>query len=222
MYGSSNPYAAPAPPGAYAYPSAYEGYRTGVPTAFSGDRGAGKPWVKWAYLTCLVLSTLGIIGGITMIALSSDADDRDTRETIAMLGGMLVFGSLLFMNVKLVLSLVWLHGAWSWIPFEQRYTGRGKPVTPTNAVLMLIIPYYNLYWMFVVNVGLCDALERMRLQYRTVNTAPRSTAIGACVCQLIPFANLFLAPFVWFFYMLSVDKLRAELMAQIDAAPMPG
>ena len=28
--------------------------------------------------------------------------------------------------------------------------------------------------------------------------------------------------FVWFFYMLSVDKLRAELMAQIDSAPMPG
>ncbi|MDB4995508.1 MAG: hypothetical protein JWM74_2940 [Myxococcaceae bacterium] len=220
MYGQSNPYAAPAPPGSYA--SAYEGYRTAVPAGFTGDRAAGKPWIKWAYLACLVLSVLGIIGGITMIAMSSEADDYDTRETISMLGGMLVFGSLLFMNVKLVLSLVWLHGAWSWIPFEQRYTGRGKPVTPTNAALMLIIPYYNLYWMFVVNVGLCDALERMRLQYRTVSAAPRGTAIGAAVCQLIPFVNLFIAPFVWFFYMLGVDKVRAELIAQIDSAPMPG
>jgi hypothetical protein len=221
MYGQSNPYAAPAPPGAYATPS-YEGYRTNVPVGFSGDRSGAKSWIKWAYLGCLVFSVFGIIGGITMMALSDQADTRDARDMIAMLGGMLVFGSLLFMNVKLVLSLVWLHGVWSWMPFEHRYTGRGKPVTPVNAVVMLLIPYYNLYWMFVVNVGLCDALERMRLQYRTVNAAPRGTAIGACVCQLLPLANLFVAPFVWFFYMLSVDKLRAELIAQIDAAPMPG
>jgi hypothetical protein len=221
MYGPSNPYAAPAPPGAYA-PNYQGGYRVGVPAGFSGDRTGGKSWVKWAYLACLVASLLGIVIGITALALSDQASDRDGRELIAMLGGMLLVGSVLFMNVKLVLSLVWLHGAWSWIPFEQRYTGRGKPVTPLNAALMLIIPYYNLYWMFVVNVGLCDALERMRLQYRTVNAAPRGTAIGACVCQLIPFANLFVAPFVWFFYMRGVDALREELMAQIDATPMPG
>jgi hypothetical protein len=219
MYGPPNPYAAPAPPGAYA-PS-YEGYRAAVPAGFTGDRAGAKSWVKWAYFGCLAVSVLGILVGVVLLVLA-DGSHGDEADAAAIVATILILGSLVLMNVKLVLALVWLYGMWSWMPFEQRFTGSGKQVTPINAALMLIIPYYNLYWMFVVNVGLCDALERMRLQHRTANATPRGLAIGAAVCQLIPFANLFIAPFVWFFYMRGVDRVREELMAQIDGAPMPG
>jgi len=211
-----NPYAPPQPPAGYGYD-----YRGPPVVGFTGDLRGHKPWVKWAYLVVLVVSVLALVGGIVCMVMSDDvrtSGDEDTAGLLAGIGALGVFGGLMLFYVKLALALVWLHAAWSWVPFEQRFLASGKPITPGGAVGFMFIPYYNLYWMFVANTGLCDALERMRLTLPTPTTraTPRGLAIGAAVCQIIPLANLVVAPFLWFFYMHSLDAVRAELAAQIS------
>ncbi len=208
------PYAAPQPPS----PGFY-GYRERAPGVFGGDVRGHKPWVAWVFLGCIVLSLLAFAIGLGLAISADDMDDLEAADGAQTLGGLLIFGALMLYNVKLILSLVWLHGAWSWLPMEQRVTGGGKVVSPGNAVGLLFLPYYNLYWMFVANVGLCDAMDRMRLSFRGVRPAPRGAALGACICQVIPIVNLFVAPFFWFFYMRGVDQFREDMHRELAAAP---
>ena len=50
--------------------------------------------------------------------------------------------------VRIVLALMWIHGAWSDVPRQLRAE---LDVTPGGAVGRLFIPAFNLYWMFALN-----------------------------------------------------------------------
>jgi len=112
-----------------------------------------------------------------------------------------------------IASLVWLYQAWSTVPQEMRYSDGGKWVTPGRAIGFLFIPFYNLYWVFVANVGLCEAVNRTLLARGGQPRAPRGLAIAACVAHLVPYCNLLVAPILWAIYMFQVDGARREMLA---------
>ncbi|HSQ65862.1 MAG TPA: hypothetical protein VLM85_21720 [Polyangiaceae bacterium] len=165
----------------------------------------------WFLVVAIVSGALYLIGACGVGAAMA-IDDHDVSPILAVSGfGLLMLGALLI-YVKLGLGLYWLHQAWKWLPMEQRFDKNGKRVGP-DGVFMLLIPYYNLYWMFVINLALCDAMERVRFTARTTQTASRDTAMWACILELVPFANFFVAPFFWASYMRQVDAMHEEIFA---------
>jgi hypothetical protein len=180
------------------------------------DPSGHHPKVRgWFLVVSIVSGALYFIGAGGFGAAMA-IHDRDVSPIVAISGfGLLLIGAMLI-YVKLGLGMYWLHQAWKWVPVEQRFDKNGKRIGP-DGVFMLLIPYYNLYWMFVINLALCDAMERMRFSARTAQSVSRDTAMWACILELVPFANFFVAPFFWASYMRRVDAMHEEISAVMAA-----
>ena len=76
---------------------------------------------------------------------------------------------------------------------------------------MLLIPYFQYYWMFVINLGLCDALERLRVRYPTRDAAPKNLALVACIMQMI--IPLPVGMILWVLFMNKVEGMSREMSA---------
>lgn len=176
------------------------------------DPSGHHPKVRgWFLIVALVSGALYLIG-MSGFAAAVAIQDRDVSPILGISGfAMLMIGALLVYG-KLALGMYWLHQAWKWLPIEQRYDKNGKRIGP-DGVFMLLIPYYNLYWMFVINLALCDAMERVRFSARTPESAPRDTAMWACILELVPFANFFVSPFFWASYMRRIDLMHEQISA---------
>ena len=125
-------------------------------------------------------------------------------------------GTMMLLYAQIAAGLVWVYKAWSWLPWDQRYTKHWRGwVTPSQAAWMLLLPYFHYYWMFVANLGLCDALDRLRVSYPTRDAAPKNLAIAACVCQLvIPFP---VGSILWLVFMAKVERMTREM--SVSMAP---
>jgi len=195
------------PQAAYRYPA----------QSSSFDPSGHHPKVRiWFLVSALVSGGLYFLG-LAGIGVAIAIDDHDLSPILGISGwGLLVLGGLLI-YLKLGLGLYWVHQAWKWVPVDQRYDKSGKRWGPDSA-FMLLIPYYNLYLMFVLNMGLCDAMERMRFAARTPTAGPRDTAMWACIAELIPLGNFFVAPFLWASYMRRVDVMHEEIASTVTPA----
>ncbi len=183
----------------------------GVPLSVASiDPTGHRPQLRIFFLLLAATSALFYLGGIVTVvgAIVIDSSHPEPVFIIAGYAAMLL-GSLLI-YVKLGLGLYWLHGAWKWVPMDQRVGRDGKRYTPGD-VFMLLIPYYGLYWQFPINLGLCDAMERLRATTGATQTPKRDVAMWAAIRELIPFANFFVAPFLWASYMRSVDVMHDEI-----------
>jgi hypothetical protein len=177
------------------------------------DPTGHRPQLRiWLLLTGLVAGCL-YVSGIGLYIAAFVVHDRSLQPIFLLSGaGLLMIGALLI-YVKLGIALYWLHGAWKWVPMDQRWMRDGKRVAP-NDVFMLLIPYYHFYWMFPINLGLCDVMERLRAHYvrePRVDPPPRDTAMWAAICELVPFVNFFVAPFLWASYMRRIDVMHEEI-----------
>ncbi len=197
-------------------------YDSGTPfrhpaVAITFDPSGHHPKVRpWFLAGAVVAASLYAIGLVVMIG--GIAIHDEDLSPFFFLGGwaVLMFGALL-LNAKLILGMYWLHQAWKWVPPEQRFDKTGKRFGPDN-VFMLLIPYYNFYYMFVINFALCDAMQRMQASARTNETVTRDMVMWACVLEIIPFANFFVSPFLWAKYMRRVDTMHEEIAR--SATPM--
>ena len=125
-------------------------------------------------------------------------------------------------------AAVWLRRTWTALPPEERKVGEG-PVTPNWALNALIIPIYNYYWMFVMNLALCENYESLapRRLGTTQERSRRGVVLTAGCLQIVgtvgalgartPLRGLAYASFgaavFWFMYMRHVDGLREQLEA---------
>lgn len=164
-------------------------------------------------VSVMSLLFLGAVGFITAAILTSStySDGSPRPDETLFSAGMLSFvGLALLLYVQIGLGLGWLYKAWSWLPWDQRYTKHWRNwLTPGQVALMMLIPYFHYYWMFVANTGLCDALDRLRVSYPTSEPAPKTLAIVACVCQLVvPFP---VGAIVWIIFMSKVEKMTKEM-----------
>jgi hypothetical protein len=197
----NNPYAPPAP--GMGYPS------------FPAQPGTGN-WLKWAYVATLALGVLLVFSGIGFMAAGApdyESGDPGDDDLAGLGGGLMAFGFTMWF-VRIIFGLIWLYSSWNSIPPEMRFT-KSRTMTPGAAVGFLFIPFFNLYWLFVANVGLCDALDYGLTTVGSYRRAPRVAAIIAGIFQLVPYLNLLISPFTWLLFMFLADGARNELLTRL-------
>lgn len=217
-----DPYAAyappgPAPHGGYpGHPGAQPLYRQNVfvppgastaPLLGHGLRNA-KLAVGIAYL-------VGGLIGFALFLAGAIMGPQDGGGVLMGVGGGFLFLSYMLLMAWGILGLVWVHKFWSWIPPEQRYTPMWKKyISPGTAVCFALIPYFNIYWMFVLNLGIADILERMRVAYPTDKPPAKNIALINTIVSIVFFPA---APFVDYFYDKHVEGMAADMQARMHS-----
>lgn len=145
------------------------------------------------------------------------------QELVLAASGMILV-AVLMIYAQIGAGMWWVHRLWSWLPPEQRYTRHWKSwISPGTAVGFLFIPYFHYYWMFVINCGICDALDRLRVAYPTKHAAPKGLAIAAGICQFV--IPLPVGSLLWLLFVRRVDAMTREMAAtsryQMHAARSP-
>jgi len=187
-----------------------EPYRAPAPAAVFAPM---SPTTRWVYLA--VVSVMGLCFGVAVITWTVGiiiAEGSNPNGAL-MSTGIIAFMVMMFLIYgQIAAGLVWLYKAWSWLPWDQRYTKHWRSwLTPSQVALMMLLPYFHYYWMFVANCGLCDALDRLRVSYPTRHAAPKQLAIAACICQLvIPFP---VGSVLWLVFMNRVEAMTREMSA---------
>jgi hypothetical protein len=115
----------------------------------------------------------------------------------------------LCLAMHFALLFVWLGLSWAMIPPAGRRTDSGRAISPAQAVGYLFIPFYNLYWVFVVSMGLCEALDRQLAAFGVARRAPGGLAVAMSIVQVLPCVNLVLGPLLWLPYIFLVDAAKA-------------
>ena len=164
--------------------------------------------MSFAFVTIIGTWTTAMI----MATKSTDGGPARPDEGLMMTGVIAMVFLVLLLYGQVAAGVVWVYKAWGWLPWQERYTRHWKGwVSPGQASLFLLIPYFNYYWMFVANCGLCDALDRLRTTFPTSQPAPKNLAIAACILQLtIPFP---VGAIFWLIYMSKIEKMTAEMSA---------
>ena len=168
--------------------------------------------MKWLYIAGHAGYWLFAVGGVVLTAVLAEPGGRASDASAS--AAMVPLMGVVFLIVALVAAMVWLHKAWSSVPDQMRYTDAGRWITPGQAVGYNFIPFYNLYWVFVANLGLCEAINRTLVAQGKQPKAPKGLAIAACVSQLVPYCNLLVGPILWAVYMFMVDGARKEVLSQ--------
>ncbi|HVJ93311.1 MAG TPA: hypothetical protein VM580_26100 [Labilithrix sp.] len=214
-YGQQAPYA---PPNPYAAPGP-QMYRQNVyvpPGASAGPPVGGA--LRKVKLAVGILQVLALIVGMTMLFAGGAMGDEDGASFVAAGGGLLGLWYLLLFVYGIV-NMIWLYGFWSWIPPEQRHTNLWKKyISPGTAVGFMFIPYFNIYWMFVIYLGIADIMERMRVQYPTSKSSAKTLAMLTTVVPMLFFPA---GPFLQFFFAKHVEEMAKEMQARMAVAGYP-
>jgi hypothetical protein len=173
----------------------------------------------------------------TLVELSSDGllPWGGAREGIVDLDGVArpptgwpdVFEASIALRVlAMLVGVVWLAVSWACVPRARRRMRRGRSVSVGQVVGLLFVPCFNVYWVFAVNIGLCNAMNRVLAGYDSEKRAPVGVAVAACVVHFgssvaalaVPQLSA-VAPFLWFVYMLQTDVAKRVMLVCIRDAP---
>ena len=182
-------------------------YRAPAPGQTFAPLGSG---LRKAYIGVTSVMMFGFIASIaslvTAIAINPDRPD-DTLMGL-FIGSLFLVMALLY--VQMGIGLFWVYRVWKWLPENQRWTKHWKgPIDPAMAAGMMLIPYFQYYWMFVIDCGICDAMDRLRVLYPTSREAPKSLAIAACICQMI--IPLPVGAILWIMFMGRVEQMSRDM-----------
>lgn len=171
-----------------------------------------KSGIRTAFTILAGIAMLGFVAsvGTFVAAIVSDPEHPSARTMNAGMG--ILFLTILLVYGQAFLGMAWIYKAWSWLPPDERWSRHWKGwITPDMACFFLLIPYFQYYWMFVVDCGLCDAFDRLRVRYPTAEPAPKTLAILACVMQLI--IPLPVGSILWLMYMTKMERMSREMSA---------
>jgi hypothetical protein len=205
-YAPANPYA---PPG----PAMYR-QNVFVPHGVTAGPLVGSTLRK-VKLALGIAQVVTLIAGIVLLVVGATMGDDDGSVVMAV--GMGVFGLwyLLLLGYGIT-NMIWVYQFWSWIPPEQRHTSMWKKyISPGAAIGFMFIPYFNIYWMFVVYLGIADIMERLRVQYPTSKGPAKTLAIVALVVPMVFFPA---GPFLQYFFAKHVEEMAAEMQARMNGA----
>ena len=195
---TANPYAAP---------------QMGYTAALSRADGYSM-MVKWVHLG---LYCFGIFG---VVAIAIGSSQGRSGEVVAQVGTAC---AVIGLYGPMICGLVWLYKSWNLIPAGWRVTRNQKRISPGEAVGFMFVPCYNLYWIFIANMGLCDALDQVLYSSGSPTRAPRGLAVAACVFHLLPYVNILLGPIMWFIFMHATDRTKREVLAILEGGQVaPG
>lgn len=168
-----------------------------------------RPSDSWRlrHLTFPTLATLALVAARIVLYAGQYAGPANVRPAFEVAGAAQIW----LWGLGVALGLIWLYRAWSRVPANARQTYDGRKVSPGDALAGLFVPLYNLYWMFIANIGLCGAIERHARRRGRPTRAPSSLAMAACIVQLIPAIGLLVGPILWSAFMVRVDMLQHSL-----------
>jgi hypothetical protein len=130
-----------------------------------------------------------------------------------------------------LIMMTWVYLAWKGIPASHRGT-----MTPARAAFTFLIPVYNLYWAFAMNLALCDTLDGILVAAGSDKRAPRTLVIVATTTwlgltalfsvlgfvhpanSLVRLALAHVIESLWIAYMFLCDRAREEV-ARLAADP---
>jgi hypothetical protein len=208
-YAPANPYAAPAP----------AMYRQNV---FVPHGAAAGPLVgsalRTAKLVIGIVQLVALIAGVALLVAGSAMRGDEGSAFLAL--GMGAFGLwYLLLFAYGIVNMVWLYKFWSWIPPEQRHTSMWKKyISPGTAIGFMFIPYFNIYWMFVIYLGLADIMERLRVQYPSSKGPAKTLAIVALVVPMVFFPA---GPFLHYLFAKHLEEMANEMQARMTGAAPP-
>ena len=128
------------------------------PYAPPGALPATRTKVFPSPLLCAFVGTqIIVLGGLVAIFFGAAKIVLAPVEVAAVLAG--------------VLGLFWLRNQWKRLPARLQMV-KNQGVTPGQAAIRNIIPFYNLYWMFVVNAALCDGINSLLAKKDRPRAAP--------------------------------------------------
>lgn len=215
------PAATYAPPAGAAYPYAgvapMTGYRTNVLVPPGSQRGVlPSPALRVWKLVVGIVTILTLFAGVILCFVGAlFHEDRELQNVLLAAGGLVLFGSYLPLIAWSILSLVSLYKLWAWVPPEQRYTNMWKRyISPGVAVGFMLVPYFNVFWLIVMYLGLCDVVARMRVAHPTSKPEPRTLAIANIVVGLLFFPA---SPITQYLFDKELEGRFAEIEAQLAA-----
>lgn len=142
---------------------------------------------------------------------------RGDEGSALVIAGVLLIGLWYVLLIAYgIVNAIWLYKFWSWIPPDQRYTSMWKKyISPGMAIGFMFVPYFNMYWMFVVYLGIPDIMERLRVQYPCSKGSARTLAILALVISIVFFPA---GPFLQYMFAKHVEEMAAEMQARMMGA----
>ncbi|MBX3204410.1 MAG: hypothetical protein KF764_05045 [Labilithrix sp.] len=210
-YAPPNPYAAPA-----AGPAMYR-QNVFVPPGANAGPLVG-PALRKLKLAAGIAQLTTLLGGTIALIVAGVMGGEDGGVFIVAGMGLLGLWYMLLFAYSIV-NVVWLYKFWSWIPPEQRHTSMWKKyISPGTVVGFMFIPYFNIYWMFVVYLGIADIMERLRVQY-PCSKGPAKTL--ALLTLLIPLGFFPAGPFLQFMFAKHVEAMAEEMHARMVGAANP-
>jgi hypothetical protein len=207
-----NPYAAPGP----------ALYRQNVfvpPGEKSGE--LPSPWLRNTKLALGIVQLSSLLFGIAAFVAAGVVDSGDDDGGALVVAGALLLGVWYLALIAYgLVNLIWVYKFWSWIPTEQRHTKMWKKyISPGTATVLMVVPYFNIYWMFVVYLGICEIFERLAVAYPTDKPSPKNLAIATLVVPLVFFPA---GPFLHYLFDKHVEAMAKETAARMAAAPQAG
>ncbi|AKV04008.1 hypothetical protein AKJ09_10671 [Labilithrix luteola] len=173
-----------------------------------------SPWIRNVRLGGGVLQVLALVGFVAGLIVSASGDTKagEMDPAAAVAVGLMGLWYVLLLATS-ILNLVWIYQFWSWVPPEQRHTKMWKKyISPGQALGFLFIPYFNIYWMFVMFLGIHDVLDRMRVAYPTREVPSKPLALMALI---VPFVFFPAAPFVQFFFEKHAERIAHEMQPRM-------
>lgn len=214
MHASPTPAYAPAP--------ANDPYRGGSELAGFAPIGTGARRLYTAFTVVTLLGFFGTVFAWTFAIIINASEYGAPDEAWAIVAGVAFLVTIVMVYALAFTGIYWMYRAWSWLPTDQRYAKNWRSwITPSQAALLLLVPYFHYYWMFVINLGLCDALDRLRVTYSCREPAPRNLAMIACILQIV--VPVPVAMIVWLVYMAKIERMTREMGAarHVPRAPAP-
>lgn len=200
-----NPYAAPAP----------QMYRQNffVPQGARSGPLVG-PTLRKVKLVTGIAQIVSMVAMIALFVAAGVIGPGDNDPVIWAALGCLGLFYLLIIAYAIV-NVIWVYQFWSWIPPEQRHTSLWKKyISPGAAVGFMFIPYFNIFWMFVIYLGIADIMERLRVAYPSSRGPAKTLAILAIVIPMVFFPA---GPFLHYMFAKHVEEMAKEMQARMMA-----
>lgn len=165
------------------------------------------PRIKKIFIGCYA-ATFGFVMIAGILGVIVESHDRASGE---MVRTCMTLPAIVTMIGWFGTALWWVYDAWSSIPEEHRNAPIGGAVSPGAAVAFFFVPCLNVVWMFLINYAIADSINRALEARGSAERCSMPLAMTASAFHLLPYCNLLIGPVLWFFWMRSADRARAQL-----------
>jgi hypothetical protein len=204
--------------------------RQAAPPLETGGRLLPADWIRYDprsyrslyfwFVTLLCSSGLFVILGTILVIVAASHWSRPFRvpgaERQTVIGGIAIFVGVLLLLGAIVLSLVLLYKAWNQIQDGQART------SAEAAIGLLLVPFFNLFWVFVAVYGLAWDLHHYVVRRRLLGLhglTPYPVSPGlALVCSIalvsafVPIVDFVTFPIGLIIYAVLLGSVRSASM----------